>query len=1090
MTAAARARGLLATLTIVAILVGLPWVLVRLGGWTLPRSLDLAEVWRVLTSPDDGTVAVAVIKGVAWVVWALLAFTLLVEILAQARHIDPPRLRGFAVPQGAARGLVATAALLFIAGGQVGNVLAAHAAPPAGATAPADPVPSASAVRTPSATVGAAFATDARRYTVKAGDTLWHIAATQLGSGQRYGDIVTLNTDLLGGKPDFLRPGWVLTLPTDAATVTVQKGDTLSSIARAHFDGDESAYRQIFDASRDLTQPDGRHLTDPDLIYPGWHLHLTSTPSASPAASTPAGTAAGVVATATPQTVDESPKAAQTPSPATRRAPGAGSEAAPEPVTAAGQPTASVPSVPATSVPTAGESPASGAQPTATAPEPGLVAPWLLIGLTGGGALLAGSMLRLLRQRRATQLRSRRPGRAMPAPPAAIIPVEKTLIQVGTAAIPTVETLDRVLRSLAQGEADAARPVPGLAGVEVSPGRLMVHLAAPADLPSPWDGDPSGLHWHLTASALDAVADRPTEVAGSAPYPQLVTVGTTGEGITWLLNAEEFGSLTLTGDPTFALDFARYLIAEFAVNAWSSDVRVDCLGLCHELVALNPERIRFHTNSDVLGDVLDGVRHTADRLDEHGEPSVVEARVHGAGDDLWGSRVVFTHLANDPQLRRLHDLVDADPRRAATSIFVLHTEPDAAPIGETHGVEIQLTADGRALLPAFGLELVAVGLTAAEAAGCAALIEACDNLHDEPIPATPDTNDEVPAVGNEAGQLLADVTLPRLPDGDADPDAPSVLPDPDDTYLAVSATTAEDLNTLAPRVPAEVRTLVEKAEPTLDADVDAWFAADCDLPRLTLLGPVEVRLGVGGNPVATARRKAYYAELAAFLAVHPNGVTADQIANAVGIPVDRVRKDTSVLREWLGKNPRTGEPHLPESTRSRATRERGINAYQLEDVLVDADLFKRLRTRGETRGADGIADLRTALRLVTGRPFDQLRAKGGTWLTADARFDHYLACGIVDVAHLVAIDALHHQDYLTARAAAEVATMAAPYDEIPQLDLAAIAAGEGRFHEADRILRTEICNRTDDGTAPDDLSERTAAIVGGRTWVKPDKAAS
>ena len=40
------------------------------------------------------------------------------------------------------------------------------------------------------------------------------------------------------------------------------------------------------------------------------------------------------------------------------------------------------------------------------------------------------------------------------------------------------------------------------------------------------------------------------------------------------------------------------------------------------------------------------------------------------------------------------------------------------------------------------------------------------------------------------------------------------------------------------------------------------------------------------------------------------------------------------------------------------------------------------------------------------------------------------------------------QDYATARSIAEVATLAAPYDEVPKLDLVAIATAEGRISEA------------------------------------------
>ena len=50
-----------------------------------------------------------------------------------------------------------------------------------------------------------------------------------------------------------------------------------------------------------------------------------------------------------------------------------------------------------------------------------------------------------------------------------------------------------------------------------------------------------------------------------------------------------------------------------------------------------------------------------------------------------------------------------------------------------------------------------------------------------------------------------------------------------------------DLATLAPKVTHTVRDAVHDADPDLDADVAAWFADDCPLPRLTLLGPVRAR---------------------------------------------------------------------------------------------------------------------------------------------------------------------------------------------------------------------------------------------------------
>lgn len=188
-----------------------------------------------------------------------------------------------------------------------------------------------------------------------------------------------------------------------------------------------------------------------------------------------------------------------------------------------------------------------------------------------------------------------------------------------------------------------------------------------------------------------------------------------------------------------------------------------------------------------------------------------------------------------------------------------------------------------------------------------------------------------------------------------------------------------------------------------------------------------------------------------------------------------------LVREWLGINPRTGELHLPDARYGKGATQRKTAAYEVVDLLVDLDLFRRLRVRGQSRGPAGIEDLRTALRLVEGRPFDapvQRRAGGGwTWLIDGDRLDEHAVVAIVDVAHLVATHALATGDLKAARVAAETAALAAPYEEIPRLDLAAVATAEGRGSEARRIVREEIANRSDDDGAPPELTARTEEIL-------------
>jgi len=52
-----------------------------------------------------------------------------------------------------------------------------------------------------------------RTYTVKEGDSLWKIAASQLGNGGRFEEIAKLNADILKGRQDNLSVGMQLKIP-------------------------------------------------------------------------------------------------------------------------------------------------------------------------------------------------------------------------------------------------------------------------------------------------------------------------------------------------------------------------------------------------------------------------------------------------------------------------------------------------------------------------------------------------------------------------------------------------------------------------------------------------------------------------------------------------------------------------------------------------------------------------------------------------------------------------------------------------------------------------------------------------------------
>jgi LysM repeat protein len=1070
--------GMLAALLIVGILVGLPVILVEVGGNPLPDRLPtLSDVGRALTSPDDGTLAVAAIILLAWTAWLILAGCILIEVIAGLRGINSPALPGLRLPQLAARSLVTAALLLFTAAPQPVQHTVDRAAQP-GATAghnsgPADTQRRPDNVHMPTVAGNRGKVDSATvPYRVRSGDSLWTIARERLGSGARYREIAELNIEVLGGRPDFITPGTILRLPASAGTdkdraartVTVQRGDTLSEIAEEEL-GDADRYPEIFKASKAITQPGNRHLTDPDIIDIGWTLKI-SRPEPGKDTGKPIKPGNGHRTTQNDQRSEDRP----TPEPTAKKSP-----TAPPIATSTPRPTEPT----ATQLPTpqssadAAEDPA---QHDADSP------PWLLTGLSGSGVVLAASLLLLLRTRRRSQFRNRRPGRTIAVPGRQLTPVEKTISAVGDLSAPSVTVLDAALRRLAASQTAAQQPIPPLTAIQLSRSTILLQLSEPFDLPAPWQKTDDRC-WSVPLN-IDLEQLGPEVADQPAPYPLLVTIGSDDDDQVWLLNCEELAVVSITGDPTYSADFARYLAAELACNPWSDVVTVDCVGVAGEVASLNPDRLRSHpSGTESEAELVADAIATLERADEVGR-GVATARAQQLGADSWPARLLLIDIVNPPPGRPLDQLI---------SLLQEHqgrTGTAVASVGHpTHpgGLLIELTPSGRLRVPSLDLDLVAVGLTADEALGCAAIIaQSTSEPADVPIPRQSDA-DGWHAYADEAGALRTEHTQSRGTPSDpvANPTT-SVLPRDDDGYLRAAATTAGDLATLGPQVPAGLRRTVEGVDPTLDADLKAWFADDCDLPRLTLLGPVGART----HGTAIAKRRPYYTELLAYLATRPHGATPDEVADAFSITGPRVRNDIKVLRDWLGVNPRTGRKHLPDARDSAAARARGIGVYQVEDLLVDADLFRRLRVRGESRGADGIDDLRQALQLVTGQPFDKLRPGGWTWLYDGDRLDHHLICGIVDVAHLVTTHALAEGDLNTARAATQIATSAAPYEEIPRLDLAAIAGAAGHRQEAARIVRDEVCNRSDDGHPPLELSERTEQILASHNWLPPIRSAS
>ncbi|QAY71632.1 LysM peptidoglycan-binding domain-containing protein [Xylanimonas protaetiae] len=1031
-----RLQGTLAVAAVLAFLVGVPTILVKAG--MTPWTTDWGTVWDRLSLPDNGTLLVTLLGLVAWAGWAYLTVGLIADLFGRVQGARVPRVRGFGLSQGVARRVIDVAALAFAA---VPTLTAFGA--PAQATAPAvvaslDPTPVPTTVPAPvpasvaTSSAPAAAAATTASYTVRRGDSLWRIAEQQLGDPHRWTEIHELNRALLGDQPDLIAAGTVLQLPAPAAVAPagdyiVEPGDTLSQIAKDEL-GDPNAYPQIVEASKSIIQPGGQHLTDPNLIYPGWTLDVTPDVATS--------------ATAAPATVVE-PAATPTPPDTARKSPATAPTPPAETSPSVQEPRPDTPTAPLVSTEARRLYEASPDASQTASDDPEGRPSWLVPALIGPGTILAAGLFLTVRSRRRNGLRHRVPGQVPGPLPTEIADVAETVRITGQPNSASLRTVHLALTSLAAAYLDPCA-YPPVHAVDVTDTHVRVHLLDPTDLPSPWVG--SGTTWR---APLDA--DFP-DLGIVPPYPMLVSVGQADDGALWLLNLEQITDTSVSGDIDAVQAFGRNVATELAVSPWSRTVQVDVIGFAPELDGFGPGRITHHADDAEVQDLA--ARVEGERSAEDWDPEILRAVI------------VDTHDCR-ASAARLSDAIRAHASRPGVVCLRLGETPSGT------GLEV---VSGRLRYAALDLDVTAVGLPAQEAAAVTALVHHAQLTPTTSAPARTGLTDTT-------GAIIGTLTLPRPATNEPAPG--TLLPEPAERYADGAAVTVDDVAVLAPVIPDKVASDVLDADPNLDRDLAMWKRGkDCPWPTVTILGEVGLR---GHGPDAeVASRRGHYAELATYLWLHPKGATSAKLAEAFGCSLARVRADMTHLRTHFGKR------HVPKGPARNDPAYADWPGYHLVDVLVDRDLFDRLRARAQARGATdgadaGIHDLITALDLVHGQPLtDDRPGNAWHWYYTEVSYDRYDAAGIVDVALTVQAHALARPepDTALARRVLEIALTASPYSEEAWQALANVADAEGNHAEADQLRSDNRRDRGDD-EAPLDPPVRTRQIAARRRKATP-----
>lgn len=728
--------------------------------------------------------------------------------------------------------------------------------------------------------------------------------------------------------------------------------------------------------------------------------------------------------------------------------------------------------------------PATTASPTQATGNAPSVAP--LIGFGGGGVLLTGLLLTALTRARRQQFRHRRPGRTIAATPPELADLERSVASCGRQGALDVQWLDHALRSLVHALSRRSdTSLPAVVAARLGEDGLELFLAVPAAQPPlPWTADQQGNRWSVARTATLTYSESERDYH-FAPFPALVSVGYTPAGDHYLLDLEQIGSLSLTGDPHRCLNLARFLASELSFNSWSESLRVTLVGFGAEMAAMNPDRLVYAADLDtVITSVraqLAGVGEVMDAA----QVDVADGRLHDVAADTWAPHVVLVAPQielDTPEVQQVLTTLRSMPGRLTVALILAGDDETNTGQPATRW-QLHIDSDGVLSIPTLDLQLIAEQVPPSEAAALAQLMAMASGLADRPVPAS-DGDRPWDQYADQLGALRPELTVPPEPRaavrlaGTTTPRTGSVLPLDIAEYVAASAATESDIEVLAPDVSDEVRRQVVEANTDLDAQVAQWWDPHCARPKVRVLGPLGVEVAVdGAEPVV---RSPLYTEIVVYLATRPRGATMAQIGADIWpgeLDVEqksKVKNAISRTRRWLGTNPDTGRNYLPPNPSLAGS------TYRIEDVLVDVELFRRLRTRGAASGADGIADFEAALALVSGVPFDGQRPRGYGWLIENP-VDHYCTAMIADVSHIVATHYLAIGEPERAAAAAQVALKAGSHEDTALLDAAGGCFDAGNRAEGASYIKRIMARHGAD--EEEDLPKRTYEILLRRGWL-------
>ncbi len=636
-----------------------------------------------------------------------------------------------------------------------------------------------------------------------------------------------------------------------------------------------------------------------------------------------------------------------------------------------------------------------------------------MLAVFAGGTFLATALALLLARLRRSQQRRRRPGHPPHLPRPETASIESTLRRGADAG--RTDRLDVALRAFA-GAAGGDR-LPELAAIRASGDEVEVLLGQPAATTPPGFEDRGDHRAFATQAGL--ADDVLIALAGDTPppWPTVVAAGQLGDDPV-LIDLESAGVLMIDGEG--AVSTVRRMITELASSPISDLIDIVVVGERMELSG--SDRIRSVDSVEDGLDLLELARNTSrESLTQLGDADTPTARLTHSAEHGWGVTILVSLNEFTPaQSDRLTSF--AAPRSGMAALLL------GSPLGEGSW---SLTVNGRVLLRPHQFDLGPLPLEEHE------LQQVNDLLADASLG---DLDSELTCLDLGPGPDDHGVVDPGLPErssddpsaGESEPSRPKATSDPE-VFVPLS-------------MPAEPN--------SEEIDVE-----------IKVLGPIDID---GVEPIG--RRRSI--ELAVYLALHPEGVTAGRLKTAIWPDTELAQGtfNTTVYRARVGLGvDRTGQHHLPHAVNIGACY--SLGPYLATDLARFTNLVRS--SKAAVDAAEEIDLLRSAIELLRGQPFEGVTS-GYEWAFTEGIITETEAM-IADAAHRLAQLLLAGGDHEAAAWAAQRGLKSVPGSEPLFRDRMEAAHLAGDPAAVDRIVE-ELCHYVETLDPFDDLHPETIEL--------------